>query len=221
MFDPEKFGEAMGLAIREATAPLLERIKALEGHNVTLAGHIDTLSKAQEARAHLNAEPSVEVPVVGEKGADGKDGLGLAGAFIDRDGSLVLTLTNGEAKNLGPVVGKDGTNGQDGLSLDAFDLEYIAESHEIALKAVCNGRTKELRYPAGGIRPAGYWREGTKAVPGEAWVHGGSLWIAMKGTEAKPATNSDAWIIAARAGRDGERGAAGKLPNDAPIKLVN
>lgn len=221
MFDPEKFGEAMGLAIKEATAPLLERIKALEGQNVTLVGHIDTLAKAQEARAHLKAEPQIPVTVVGEKGDPGKDGLGLAGAMIDRDGALLVTLTNGEVKSLGKVVGKDGSDGKDGLSLEDFQLEYLPESHEINVKAVCNGRTKELRYPAGGIRPAGYWREGTKAVAGEAWVHGGSLWICMKGTDAKPATNADAWIIAARAGRDGERGAAGKLPNDAPIKLVN
>ena len=214
MFDPEKFGEAMGLAIREATAPLLERIKALENRPEP---DIEALVEARM----FAIEPKTVEGKAGEKGADGKDGLGLAGAMIDRDGALLVTLTNGEVKSLGKVVGKDGSDGKDGLSLDAFDLEYIAESHEIALKAVCNGRTKELRYPAGGIRPAGYWREGTKAVSGEAWVHGGSLWIAMKGTEAKPATNSDAWIIAARAGKDGERGAAGKLPNDAPIKLVN
>jgi len=220
MFDPEKFGEAMGLAIREATAPLLERIKALESQNVTLVGHVDTLSKAQQA-IHQRNEPIIEIPKAGEKGEPGKDGLGLAGAMIDRDGALLVTLTNGEVKSLGKVVGKDGTDGKDGLSLDAFDLEYIPESHEVCVKAVCNGRTKELRYPAGGIRPAGYWRDGTKAVPGEAWVNGGSLWICMKGTEAKPATNSDAWIIAARAGKDGERGATGKLPNDTPIKLVN
>ena len=30
MFDPEKFGTAMGLAIRDATAPLLKRIDELE-----------------------------------------------------------------------------------------------------------------------------------------------------------------------------------------------
>jgi hypothetical protein len=147
--------------------------------------------------------------------------VSVAGTLIDREGALVVTYSNGETKSLGPVVGTNGKDGADGLSLDAFDLEYIEASHEIAVKAVCNGRTKELRYPAGGIRPAGYWREGTKAVPGEAWVHDGSLWIALKGTTDKPTTAQAAWIIAARRGRDGERGAAGKLPNDAPIKLVN
>lgn len=158
----------------------------------------------------------------GEPGQKGADGLGLAGAMIDRDGALQITLTNGEVKSLGVIVGKDGkdgTNGSDGIGFDSFDLEYIEETHEVCVKASCAGRTKELRYPAGGIRPAGYWREGAKAKAGDAWVHDGSLWIATKATSAKPATGDD-WIIAARKGRDGERGQKGSdaIP-PAPVKL--
>lgn len=156
----------------------------------------------------------------GERGEKGLDGAGLAGAMIDRDGALQVTFTNGEVKNLGPVVGRNGDDGKDGLSLDAFELEYLPESHEIQLKATAAGRVKELRYPAGGIRPAGYWREGTKAEAGEAWVHDGSLWIARKSTPTKPSTGMDDWIIAARKGRDGERGAKGiDGTPPAPIKL--
>lgn len=215
MFDPEKFGEAMGEAIKAATAPLLERIKSLEMQ-------VTQFSAAAGVLRELPEPVRGEQGPIGEKGADGKDGLGLAGAMIDRDGNLQITMTNGEVKNLGPVVGKDGANGtdgKDGLSLDSFEMEYLAESHEIAIKAVCQGRAKEIRYSAGGIRPAGYWREGTKAKAGEAWVHGGSLWIAMKDCASKPATNDEGWIIAARAGRDGERGASGKPVDTSPIKL--
>lgn len=212
MFDPDAFGAAMGELIREAVAPLHARIKELE-----------TQVKAIPAAA----PPQFKEPVDGmpgkdgEPGAKGLDGIGLAGAMIDRDGGLVITLTNGEVKSLGRVVGKDGEDGKDGISLEAFELEYIADTHEINVKAVCAGRTRELRYPAGGIRPAGYWRDGTKAVCGEAWVHDGSLWIAVKDTPQKPATNMDGWIIAARKGRDGERGGSGKAPDLSPIKLVN
>lgn len=133
--------------------------------------------------------------------AAGKDGLGLAGAMIDRDGALQITLTNGETKSLGRVVGKDGA---DGISFDAFELEYLPESHEMAVKATVGARTKELRYPAGGIRPAGYWRDGTKAKAAEAWVHDGSTWIAARDTVSKPESKGADWIIAARKGRDGE-----------------
>lgn len=162
----------------------------------------------------------------GERGEKGADGVGAAGAILDRDGALVLTMSNGEAKNLGVVVGKDGKDGvngkdgADGLSLESFDLEYLDESHEIRIKASAAGRVKEIRFPAGGLRPGGYWREGTKAQAGEAWVHDGSMYIAKHPTTSKPDARSEDWIIAARRGRDGERGqkgADGSPP--APIKL--
>lgn len=158
--------------------------------------------------------------VPGQRGEKGADGIGLAGAMIDRDGNLMAALTNGEVKNLGPVVGKDGKDGTDGIGFDSFDMEYIPEAHEIAIKATAAGRVKELRYPAGGIRPAGYWREGTKAKAGEAWTHDGSLWIATKDTSTKPEATVSDWVIAARKGRDGERGQKGiDGAPPAPIKL--
>ncbi|PZP90532.1 MAG: hypothetical protein DI587_38405 [Variovorax paradoxus] len=140
----------------------------------------------------------------GDPGKDGADGIGLAGAMIDRAGELLVTLTNGTVKSLGAVVGKDGKDGTDGISLDAFEMEYLEESHEVRIKAACGGRTREVRYPAGGLRPAGYWREGTTAKACEAWVHDGSLWIATKDTTGKPQAKGDDWVIAARKGRDGE-----------------
>jgi hypothetical protein len=150
----------------------------------------------------------------GEPGTKGADGVGLAGAMIDRDGCLMATLTNGEVKNLGPVVGKDG------IGFESFDMEYLPESHEVAIKASAAGRTKELRFPAGGIRPGGYWRDGTKALAAQTWVHDGSMFIALKDTSEKPSTESKDWIIGARRGRDGERGVKGSDGGQpAPIKL--
>jgi hypothetical protein len=158
--------------------------------------------------------------VPGQRGEKGADGIGLAGAMIDRDGNLMATLSNGEVKNLGPVVGKNGTDGKDGIGFDSFDMEYIPEAHEISIKATAAGRVKEVRFSAGGIRPAGYWREGTKAKAGEAWTHDGSLWIATKDTSTKPETTGSDWVIGARKGRDGERGQKGiDGAPPAPIKL--
>jgi len=226
MFDPEKFGEAMGAAIRDAIAPLQKKLTEIEAQ----------LAKDVPAQIERSVSAAVEALPAPKDGVDadpiliikevlaqipgpvkGDDGLGLAGAMIDRDGALQITLTNGEVKNLGKVVGKDGS---DGISFDSFDLEYIAESHEMSVKATVGTRIKEIRYPAGGIRPSGYWREGTKAKAAEAWVHDGSLWIATKDTHSKPDTKGADWIIAARKGRDGE--AIVKTINAAPagpIKL--
>lgn len=206
MFDPEKFGEAMGAAIREATAPLLERIKALE---------------AREPIPGPAGKDGERGPA-GADGAKGADGMGLAGAMIDRDGSLQITMTNGEVKNLGPVVGRDGANGKDGadgVSFESFEMDYLPESHEVSIKASVQGRAKEIRYDAGGIRPKGYWTEGTKAKTNEAWTEGGTLWIALKETSSKPGLQNDAWMIAARKGRDGERGRDAKPIDNSPIKL--
>lgn len=190
----------------------------------------------QDAAGRLDAAiKTLPVPKDGAPGKDGErgpqgekgaDGVGLAGAMIDRAGELMVTLTDGTLKSLGVVVGKDGAdgvdgkNGTDGLSLDAFDMEYLDETHEVRIKAACAGRVKEVRFPAGGLRPAGYWREGTKAKACEAWVHDGSLWIATKDTAGKPQTQSEDWVIAARKGRDGES-IVKTVPSGppAPIKL--
>lgn len=162
----------------------------------------------------------------GEKGEKGADGAGIADALIDRDGALVVTYTDGRVKSLGQVVGRDGRdgedgrNGADGIGLESFELEYLPETHEISVRAAAAGRTKEIRYPAGGIRPAGYWREGTKAKSGEAWVHDGSGWVALRDTASKPESKSADWILMARRGRDGERGLkGGSGAPDAPVKL--
>jgi hypothetical protein len=218
MFDPDAFGAAMGELVKEAVAPLQARIVALEKQ---LSEKPDDYS-IEDVVKSLPPIKDGERGEKGEKGDSGPSGVGLAGAMIDRDGGLVVTLSNGEVKTLGQVVGKDGKDGVDGIGLDSFEMEYLPEEHEISVKASCQGRVKELRYPAGGIRPAGYWREGTKAKSGEAWVQDGSLWIAIKDTGTKPATNDEGWIIAARKGRDGERGQKGadSAPIQ-PIKLVN
>lgn len=142
-----------------------------------------------------------------------KDGLGVAGAMIDRDGALQITLSNGEVKNLGPVVGRDG------ISLESFDLEYLPESHEVEIKARSGDRVKSVRYYAGGIRAAGYWRDGKSVKAGEAWSYGGNTWIATKdGTTETPQAGAKDWYLAARRGKDAET-VVRHIKPDQPIKL--
>lgn len=58
-----------------------------------------------------------------------KDGVGVAGALIDRAGNLVLTLSNGEQKSLGQVIGKDA----DAEAIrSAVAIEVAAAYREIA-----------------------------------------------------------------------------------------
>lgn len=79
--------------VAEATAPLLKRIEALEARPAPERG---------------------EKGDRGEQGNCGRDGVGVAGAIIDRSGVLVLTLTDGTTRDLGMVVGKDGADGAQG-----------------------------------------------------------------------------------------------------------
>jgi hypothetical protein len=137
----------------------------------------------------------------GEKGDPGADGVGLAGAMIDRDGELIVTTSKGDAIRLGKVVGKDGNNMADPIP------EYDPKTHEIALKF----GEREIRYPAGGIHYKGYWREGCKAQAGDCYSLPTGLWIATKNTNKKPCIElRDEWSLAARSGRDGVDGKHGR-----------
>lgn len=105
MFDPEKFGTAMGLAIRDATAPLLKRIDELEAQIAKMPvvqkddpGVIKQL--VAEAVAALPVPVDGKDGEPGPKGCDGKDG----------------------------EPGRDGTNGSDGKSITVDDVAPVLES---------------------------------------------------------------------------------------------
>lgn len=130
---------------------------------------------------------------------DGADGVGLAGAMIDRTGSLVVTKTNGEAINLGPVVGKDGL---DGLSFESVSGQYDSE-RGFVLQLTAGDRKAEFVLPY--MVHRGFWREGLGTKSGQSITHDGALWIAKRDNASKPCLeNKDDWILAARKGRDGQ-----------------
>lgn len=151
----------------------------------------------------------------GPKGEDGQDGVGLAGAMIDRDGTLIITTTKGEAVRLGNVVGRDGA---DGMGFDDMDAVYDGE-RGVVLRFTRGERKKEFSLHLPVIIDRGYWREGFRAKQGDAVTLEGTLWIALRDTSSKPSLeNKDDWRIGARKGRDGRNGRDGR---DAPgaVKL--
>ncbi|MEN5181770.1 hypothetical protein ABE501_18570 [Comamonas testosteroni] len=95
-FDPEKFGAAMGDAIRNAAEPLLKRIHDLE---LKLAEKPDFSSEiAKQVEAAIAAIPK---PENGKDGAPGRDGI--------------------DGKDGAP--GQDGKDGRDGLDGTSFTIE--------------------------------------------------------------------------------------------------
>lgn len=152
-------------------------------------------------------------------GKDGADGVGLAGAVINRSGELVITKTNGDAVVLGVVIGKDGdpgNNGKDGADFTDAELDYDGE-RSLIIRGKGGELVKRLPIPI----DRGYWREGMKSEKGDVVTQEGSAWIALKDTSAKPCReNADDWRMMARKGRDGAPGPAGKeYKPPEPVKL--
>lgn len=159
-----------------------------------------------------------QIPIP-KDGEPGKDGIGLAGAFIDRDGELVITLTNGEVKKLGPVVGKDGQgkDGADGLGFDDMEAVYDGEK-TITLKFVRGERVKEFAFTLPVVIDRGIYTEGKTYSAGDGVTWGGSFWIAQKETSSKPGEGGD-WRLAVKKGRDGRDGVVKEAKPAGPVRV--
>jgi hypothetical protein len=155
----------------------------------------------------------------GEKGDPGADGIGQAGAMIDRGGCLVVTTTKGDTINLGVVVGadgKDGTPGKDGADFTDCTIDYDGE-RSIIIRSKNGELTKRMPIPI----DRGYWAEGKSAEKGDIVTHAGSAWIALRDTKTAPSyAGKDDWRLLARKGKDGVDGRNGRdLGPAQPVKL--
>lgn len=165
---------------------------------------------AQQVSKYMAANP-----VVAEKG---DPGTGLSDAMIDREGNLILTMTDGRMKELGQVVGKDGQRGEDGkdgLGFDdltvSFDGDAIVHEYKRGEKALTQ------RFPINVMKHIGFWQQGMQAKSGNVTTHNGCSWVCLKDTSEKPCYESKDWILSARKGRDGLDARDAK-PSE-PVKL--
>ncbi|MFV1846446.1 hypothetical protein ACNJRW_09670 [Stenotrophomonas maltophilia] len=143
----------------------------------------------------------------------GADGVGLAGAMIDRAGELVITTTKGETIRLGKVVGEDG---RDGLSFETAAGDYDVE-RGFVITLGAGDRRKEFVLPY--MVHRGFWREGLGVKAGESITHDGALWIAKRSNASKPCLENDQdWALGARKGRDGKDGKSVRVPAE-PVQL--
>lgn len=164
----------------------------------------------------------------GKKGDPGRDGVGMAGAVIDRNGALVITQSDGKTVELGVVIGKDGKDGEpgkdgsdgvDGLGFDDLDAAFDPDQG-VTLKFTQGERQKTFRWSIPVMKHVGFWRESMSAKAGNTTTHNGSLWIALRDTKATPNhENADDWMLAARKGRDGDPGKVVKEEPVRPVKL--
>lgn len=131
-----------------------------------------------------------------------KDGVGLAGALIDRTGALILTLTDGRTVELGRVEGEPG---KDGLGFDDLEVGYDGE-RGITLDFVQGDRTKSFSLSMPVVIDRGVFKDGAEYVTGDAVSFGGSLWIAQRATTARPDGPDTGWRLAVKKGRDATKG---------------
>jgi hypothetical protein len=162
--------------------------------------------------------------VDGKDGLHGKDGVGVTDALLNRDGHLILTLSDGGTKDVGLVVGRDvdmdeiarrvdvtvkalvdafprpqdGKDGKDGISFDQSEL-VIDQTKGVILRLSNDERSVDL--PLGSPFDAGTYRLG-EFYPKGSCVNAKGLWIAMTDTRDKPG-ESKAWRLLIRNGRDG------------------
>jgi hypothetical protein len=257
MLDPEVFGKAMAAIVREATAPLLQRIELLEARQLVKGDRGDPGAAGRDAEPIEVADVAAEILAGDEmstlvdlhvaeavqryfeenpvrhgkdgepgkpgdkgdaiKGEPGNDGVGLAGAIIDRDGELVITTTKGDAIKLGRVVGADGEAGKDGGDFSDASIDYDGERGLVIRSKGGTEIVRRLPIPM----DKGYWREGMACEKADILTHGGNAWIALKDTDAKPCIEAkDDWRLFARKGRDGTDGTNGRdLGPQPPVKL--
>jgi len=151
----------------------------------------------------------------------GKDGVGLGGGLIDRDGHFILTLTDGSTRDLGLIVGKDvdpadierrikelfdavpkPKNGVDGLGFE--DLTVEEREDGLWLRFARGEIVKEFPLHAPYYR--GVYVDGVTYRRGNCVTWGGCTWIAQdEETTEKPGTGKG-WQLSVKKGRDGKDG---------------
>ena len=128
--------------------------------------------------------------------------ISVKSAFIDREGSLVLTFSNGETKELGNVVGDDGKPGADGLGFDDLSVDYDGEK-TLTLKFNRGEQSKEFPLALPIVMDRGVYKDGASYQAGDGVTWAGSFWIAQEDTADKPDTGKG-WRLAGKKGRDGK-----------------
>lgn len=238
MLELDDIADVVAGAVREATAPLLARIDALENRELVLPekgdagpqgdpgekgepGEVDMEAVKALIHAAVAALPPAERGekgepgndgIPGEKGsdglagADGKDGVGLADALIDKDGSLILTMTDGRTKNLGPVHGNDGAPGKDGADGLGFEHMNVEQVNERTLSFLFRRDAEEAEVSVTLPVPIyrGVFKEGETYERGDLVTWGGSLHHCDEAKGMKPGGPDSGWTLAAKKGRDGK-----------------
>lgn len=203
----QKVSADVAKAMEAVSTQIEERVAAIPKPQAGKSVTVDDVRPLirEEVSAAVAALP---VPKDGRDGIDGKDGIGLAGFFLDKDFNVVATTSDGTVHNLGCVKGekgdpgRDGKDGMDGVSMSHFDTE-MKDERTIVFKFVRDDSIVEMHefsFPV--LIDRGVWTERVYQK-GDCVTWGGSLWICQRETSAKPDSPDSGWRLAVKKGRDG------------------
>lgn len=148
------------------------------------------------------------------------DPVSFTGALIERDGTLVLTTSDGGTKRVGLVVGKDGADGRHGTDVSPEHVAQIVKAAVDQIPRPQDGKDGadgigfddlsldfdeqkgfSLRFVRGALEKswpiqlpyyAGIWQSGRPYVKSATVTAQGALWIALKDTTARPGEQDEA-----------------------------
>lgn len=165
-----------------------------------------------------------------------KDGVSLAGAMIDREGGLVVTLSDGTMRTLGKVVGEDvdmesvfeninshfeglpkPKDGNDGFGFDDLSVQHDGK-RTFTLVFEKGDRKKEFAFKIPSMINQGVYKGDASYDHGDCVTWAGSSWHCEKdGTTTRPGEDNKDWVLIVKRGRNGD--VVVKTPAD-PKKTV-
>lgn len=174
----------------------------------------------------------------GEPGADGKAvttedlqpiiEAAIARGLLDLERRAQDVLQRAVDRLPAPKDGKDGKDGRDAFAVEDFDLALSDDERTLSVTLVCGDRRVEKSVRLSHPVYRGVYKAGEKYQKGDVVTFGGSAFVAVRETGAKPETD-DSWKLAVKRGRDGrdgekgatgpkgDRGPAGGVPHKASI----
>lgn len=182
----EQLADEFGEVVKEACAPLAERIKGLDLAVGGLAEKLSTIPAGAPGHDGKDGAPGEPGPR-GEKGPPGEAG---------QDGE----------KGLDGKDGRDGRDGKDGSAIITDEMRglvdrAVAERVEKALADI-TARYEEKLAELTDLTHKGLWEQGKEYRRGQYVTWGGSTFVAMEDQPKGKPGDSSSWFLAARRGRD-------------------
>ena len=156
-------------------------------------GHLEKVLPGLESRLKALEERPVA-----------KDGVGVAGAVIDREGQLILTLSDGKTVPLGLVVGKDGQPGPKGFDLDSFDVALNEDGRTVEMTFTSGERVEQRTLAMPTMIWRGVFSQGRTYEVGDVVTWGGSAWACVERSEERPGEGAAGWRLAVKKGDRGK-----------------